>query len=55
MIFWSIVASIIFTIIILVLTLVTIQQGYGYKHTIDPPATKSDEHGEKAGKENNYS
>jgi len=37
MLLWSIVVSIIFTIIILLLTLLTIQQGYGYKHTIDPP------------------
>lgn len=51
MIFWSIVASIIFTIIILVLTLVTIQEGYGYKHTIDPPVTnKADENAEKIDK-----
>ncbi|HZW67182.1 MAG TPA: YtzI protein [Pseudogracilibacillus sp.] len=55
MVFWSIVASIIFTVIILILTLVTIQQGYGYKHTIDPPVSKSDEDGEKMDKENNYS
>lgn len=40
MVMWSIVVSIIFTIIILLLTLFTIQQGYGYKHTIDPPVTK---------------
>lgn len=43
MVFWSIVASIIFTIVILILTLVTIQQGYGYKHTIDPPVNESEE------------
>lgn len=40
MVFWSIVASIIFTLIILILTLVTIQKGYGYKHTIDPPVNE---------------
>lgn len=47
MVFWSIVASIIFTLIILILTLVTIQQGYGYKHTIDPPVHESEK--EQAG------
>lgn len=29
--------SILLTIGILVLSLITIQKGYGYKHTIDPP------------------
>lgn len=48
MVFWSIVASIIFTLIILILTLVTIQQGYGYKHTIDPPVQETEKHQEKA-------
>lgn len=43
MVFWSIVVSIIFTVIILLLTLLTIQQGYDYKHTIDPPVQPSDE------------
>lgn len=47
MVFWSIVASIIFTVIILILTLVTIQQGYGYKHTIDPPVHKTEEQEER--------
>lgn len=51
MLMWSIVASIIFTVIILILTLVTIQQGYGYKHTIDPPVHKTNEHQEKEEKE----
>lgn len=36
MIMTSIIVSVIFTIIILVLTLVTISRGYGYKHTVDP-------------------
>lgn len=30
------IASIVFTLIILLLTLITIQKGYGYNHTIDP-------------------
>jgi len=51
MLMWSIIASIIFTLIILVLTLVTIQQGYGYKHTIDPPAKETYEHQKEVRKE----
>lgn len=40
MLMTSMVASIIFTVIILILSLITIQKGYGFKHTIDPPAEK---------------
>lgn len=54
MVFWSIVASVIFTLIILILTLVTIQQGYGYKHTIDPPLRQeTDDYQEKVEGEEN--
>lgn len=51
MVFWSIVASIVFTLIVLILTLITIQQGYGYKHTIDPPVNKRDDEDEKPDRE----
>lgn len=37
MLMGSIIASAVLTIIVLVLSLITIQKGYGYKHTIDPP------------------
>lgn len=30
------IVSIIFTIIVLVLSLITISKGYAYKHTVDP-------------------
>ncbi|TQS75920.1 YtzI protein [Ornithinibacillus gellani] len=36
MIMTSIVVSLLFTIIVLWLTLITISKGYGLKHTIDP-------------------
>lgn len=32
----SLIVSLIFTAIVLWLTLITISKGYGYKHTIDP-------------------
>lgn len=32
----ALVISIILTIIILILSLITISKGYGYKHTVDP-------------------
>lgn len=51
MVMWSIVVSIIFTIIILLLTLLTIQKGYGYKHTIDPPVNNKKEQREENGEQ----
>lgn len=39
MVMWSIIVGVIFTIAVLLLTLLTIQKGYGYKHTIDPAPT----------------
>ncbi len=39
----AMVISIVLTVVVLLLTLLTISQGYGYKHTIDPPVNK-DEH-----------
>ncbi len=42
MVMWSLVVSMILTVLILLLTLLTIQKGYGYKHTIDPPVTKEE-------------
>lgn len=40
---WSLVASIIFTIVILLLSLLTISKGYGFKHTVDPPTQQKDD------------
>lgn len=37
-----IVVSTVLTVIVLILTLVTISKGYGYKHTIDPPSVKDE-------------
>lgn len=36
----SVIGSIVLTIFVLVLSLITIQKGYGFKHTIDPPEHK---------------
>ena len=42
------VISLILTVFVLVLSLVTISKGYGYKHTIDPLEKKDEnEHNEK--------
>lgn len=38
---YIVVISIIFTLIILVLTILTISKGYGYQHKIDPPVDPS--------------
>ena len=38
----AMVISIVLTIVVLLLTLLTISQGYGYKHTIDPPVNKGE-------------
>ena len=38
------VGSIIGTIIIAVLSVMTLTEGYGFKHTIDPPANQEDSH-----------
>lgn len=32
----SIIAGTVLTVIVLLLSLLTLKQGYGYKHTIDP-------------------
>jgi len=40
----SMVVSIIFTVIVLILSVLTITKGYGYKHTVDPPPEKEDVH-----------
>ncbi|HLQ73235.1 MAG TPA: YtzI protein [Bacillota bacterium] len=32
----TMIASLIFTLVVLLLTILTITKGYGYKHTIDP-------------------
>jgi len=37
------VISIILTVVILLLSLLTISKGYGYKHTIDPPVKNENE------------
>jgi len=37
------VVSIVLTVGVLLLTLLTISKGYGYKHTIDPPVEKEEE------------
>lgn len=37
-----VVVSVIFTLIVLVLSIMTLTEGYGYKHTIDP-LTKDEE------------
>ncbi len=37
------VISIIFTIVVAILSVMTLTEGYGYKHKIDPPVNK-DEH-----------
>lgn len=39
----SIIASAVLTIIVLILSLITIQKGYGYKHTVDPPTSGADD------------
>lgn len=40
---YVIVVSVIFTILVLVLSILTITKGYGYKHKVDPLGdTKSD-------------
>lgn len=36
MVITSIVVSLILTVVIMLLTILTISQGYAYKHTIDP-------------------
>lgn len=38
------IVSIVLTVIVLVLSLITIQKGYGYKHTIDPPVNKENDY-----------
>jgi len=42
----ALVISIILTVIILILTLVTISKGYGYKHTIDPLVKENEKEGD---------
>lgn len=42
------VISLILTAIVLVLSLVTISQGYGYKHTIDPLEKQDDNNDTKS-------
>jgi len=39
----AMVISIILTVVILLLSLLTISKGYGYKHTIDPPVKNENE------------
>jgi hypothetical protein len=42
----NIIVGIILTVIVLVLSLVTISKGYGFKHSIDkPPVNKEDQEG----------
>lgn len=37
------VASIIGTIVVAILSVMTLTQGYGFKHTIDPPVNNQEE------------
>lgn len=37
------VASIIGTIVVAILSVLTLTQGYGFKHTIDPPVNTKEE------------
>ena len=49
------VVSLILTVIVLILSLITISKGYGYKHTIDP-LVKDDQnanHSEESPDQNN--
>lgn len=43
MVMSAMVISIILTVVILLLSLLTISKGYGYKHTIDPPVKNENE------------
>ena len=40
---YILIISIVFTIAVLVLSILTISKGYGYKHTIDPPVKNENE------------
>lgn len=44
------VGSIIGTIIIAILSVMTLTEGYGFKHTIDPPADKEEVNSTEQGK-----
>lgn len=46
----TMIVSIVFTIIVLILSLLTITKGYGYKHTIDPISEDEEHHEESHGK-----
>lgn len=43
---WTMIVSLIFTFVVLWLTILTISKGYGYKHTIDPIEDELEEHEE---------
>jgi len=43
----ALVFSIVFTVGVLILSLVTISKGYGFKHTIDPLEENEDRKNEK--------
>lgn len=44
---YILIISIIFTIVVLALSILTISKGYGYKHKIDPPVDPSEHQYEK--------
>lgn len=52
MLMGSIIASAVLTLFVLVLSLITIQKGYGYKHTIDPPVNKEGDQSEQNNEQN---
>lgn len=43
----ALVISIVLTIGVLLLSLLTISQGYGFKHTVDPPVKRDNEEEEQ--------